>query len=652
MKLAYIPMRIEGSMSPWCFDKKTGSAVGGFLPESAAGRVPAKRIIALGAVMIFLAVSTTWLLLRGERIGEIHQSSMQGRLLAEILAQAADPDFMGDEPARFLQVLECATRNGQVPAGALLDVDGRIITHTDLPRAGGKIDNVEIQGIGARPGSEEMKIALFGKTAGRVLLHPLYSESGTSGTVALLVADPAGGGLDAADLRFFLPAIILILAFGLMNQASIRWAVKPTSDFMNRISNTLEWNGGSEEHSASDPDGSMEDTVTRISDLIETKDGLVIKNRLLSYEKRRMSLILEEFPDGLVVVDSMQEVVFANRRALKILHTGMDAGEKGGINDSKELDRVVEETKKTGQTVIETTLGGVDRNLLVSRIPLDGSGGKSSGTLFTMRDVTAQKVSQRAQAEFLSQVSHELKAPLNTIITFVEELAENGDLPQSERRQYFNTLNSEANRMAQLISNLLQLSRIQLGNLSVRFSLVKPGALVSEQAESLRHHAEGSSIGLRVSVPQNLPALSGDKDLMAVAINNLISNAIKYTSDEGTVTVSAAAEKGGVAISVEDTGIGISIEDQARIFERFYRSENESVQSRSGTGLGLSLVREIVHAHGGKIEVKSVIGEGSCFRLWLPAREAGLKMNIADAPAPAAPEREITRGEKTSPHSG
>ncbi len=422
-----------------------------------------------------------------------------------------------------------------------------------------------------------------------------------------------------------------------MNRASIRWAVKPTSDFMHRISHTLEWKGGSEEPSASDPDGSMENTVSRISDLVETKDGLVIKNRLLGYEKRRMSLILEEFPDGLIVIDSMHEVVFANRRALKILHTKMGAAEKGGINDSKELAGIIRETKKTGQTVIETTRGGTDRNLLVSRIPLAGSGSKSSGTLFTMRDVTAQKASQRAQAEFLSQVSHELKAPLNTIITFVEELAENGDLPPSERKEYFNTLNSEANRMAQLISNLLQLSRIQLGNLSVRFALIKSGTLVREQAESLRRHAEGSGLDLRVSVPHNLSALSGDKDLLAVAINNLISNAIKYTSREGTVTVSAAAESGGIAISVEDTGVGISVEDQSRIFERFYRSEDESVQNRSGTGLGLSLVREIVHAHGGKIEVKSVIGEGSCFRLWLPAREAGTKMNVADASAPVAP---------------
>ncbi len=168
-------------MSPWCFDKKTGSMVGDFHPERAAGRIPAKRTIALGGLMLLLAVSTTWLFLRGERIGEFHQSVMQGRLLAEILAQAADPDFTGDAPARFLRVLECATRNGQVPAGAMLDMDGRIITHTDLARAGGRIDSGEIQGIGARPGSEEMKIALFGKVAGRVFLHPLYSERGKSG---------------------------------------------------------------------------------------------------------------------------------------------------------------------------------------------------------------------------------------------------------------------------------------------------------------------------------------------------------------------------------------------------------------------------------------------------------------------------------------
>ena len=185
--------------------------------------------------------------------------------------------------------------------------------------------------------------------------------------------------------------------------------------------------------------------------------------------------------------------------------------------------------------------------------------------------------------------------------------------------------------MAQLISNLLQLSRIQLGSLSAQRGFVKPSPLVTDQASSLRAAAEDQHLTIETSVPETLPALYGDKDLLGVAITNLITNAIKYTDAGGRISVSAAAVGDGISIEVEDTGIGIPQDEQSRIFERFARSDQERVQERAGSGLGLSLVKEIAEIHDGRVSVESEVGRGSCFRMWLPSREAGTRADVVEA---------------------
>ena len=185
--------------------------------------------------------------------------------------------------------------------------------------------------------------------------------------------------------------------------------------------------------------------------------------------------------------------------------------------------------------------------------------------------------------------------------------------------------------MAQLISNLLQLSRIQLGSLSAQRRFVKPAPLIIDQAGSLRAAAEDRQLTLQVSVPENLPAVHVDKDLLGVAITNLVSNAIKYTPPGGRIVVSASAVSGGISIEVADTGVGIPPDEHARVFEKFTRSEQDWVQEQSGSGLGLSLVKEIAEIHDGQVSLESTEGQGSTFRIWLPCRQAGTRADVVEA---------------------
>lgn len=601
--------------------------------ERPSFRLSRTALLLQGGVLLLLALATAALLQRGESLKSAREEAARGRSLAELVAQAAGPDVTLRDSSRLLRVLEGASRVGELRSAAVLDRRGRVVAHTDVAMTG-RFTGLTTVGPGPLGENRNGAREVFGDHSGPVLFHPLIGSEGSRGVVAIELSEPRSVLSISAVAKYFLPAGILMLAFVVIGQMLVRAAVRPTSLLLDKLSSTLDTKGGEEEAAdavSSGPEEDLDQTVTRIGVLMETKDGLVIKNRLLGYEKRRMELILEGFPDGLLVTNTMKEVVYVNRQAKRYLRlSDGEGGEGPTVQDSAEVARLVREADRAGRSLLIAKVGGTERTVAVTRSPLTKSSGRTAGTLYLMRDVTAQEASQKTQAEFLSQVTHELKAPLNTVTTFVEELAENDELSPDERKEYFNTLNAETGRMAQLISNLLQLSRIQLGNLSANFALVKTGTLIAAQADSLRRHAESRGLTLRAAVPDNLPTVAGDKDLLGVAVTNLISNAIKYTPSGGAVSIEAAAAEGGVAVTVEDTGVGVPEQDHGRIFERFYRSSQEEVQTRGGTGLGLALVREIVEMHGGKVSLESTVGEGSRFRIWIPGREAGSRADVVE----------------------
>ncbi len=594
-----------------------------------------RRVLLQIGVLLLLALATTWLLQRGRAIDEAAQLSARGRSLAELVAQAVGPQVSFEDSPRLLRILECAAREGHITAGAVLDSSGNVLAHTDVARTGMRILLPPL--AASDPGTHlaGQVPMLFGQANGKVLLQPLVSPHGPAGTVALLVPEPPRGIFGRDAMRIFLPAALLLLAFVGLTQATIRWAVRPTAEFLERLAHVLERKAeDGTPDSARSPCGDrvMEDAVTRIHALSAATEKLTIENRVLDYERKRMALILDRLPDGMIVTDALGKVILVNRAAAGLLHIPRDDQGNWSLQQlPAQVDHLLSAAQRSGQTLVTVDEEDHPRQVMVSRIPLSPSGNRAGQTLFALRDMTAQQAAQNAQAEFLSQISHELKAPLNTIVTYVEALADESLLSQEERREFFNTLNAEAMRMARLIGNLLQLSRIQLGNLSAQFGLVKPATLILELTEALRAQAETRGQSLQVDVPENLPALRGDKDLLAVSITNLITNAIKYTPQGGRIAIRATESEGGIVIAVEDSGIGIPEDARARIFERFVRSDQPEVRDTPGSGLGLALVKEIVEIHEGHITVQSQLGAGSVFQIWLPIREVGTRLDIAAA---------------------
>jgi signal transduction histidine kinase len=189
--------------------------------------------------------------------------------------------------------------------------------------------------------------------------------------------------------------------------------------------------------------------------------------------------------------------------------------------------------------------------------------------------------------------------------------------PQAQR-ECFNVIGSEARRLSRLIEEVLSISQLEVGAIRLKRGDVELSRLIREGVKELQGVADEKSIELRLRLPAKLPTLQGDKEKLAVALNNLLGNAIKYAPSGGTVTITCVQNETTAEIEIADTGVGIAPEDQDKIFDKFYRVQSEEVQAQRGTGLGLTTAREIARLHGGDITLRSELGKGSTFLLVLP----------------------------------
>ena len=340
----------------------------------------------------------------------------------------------------------------------------------------------------------------------------------------------------------------------------------------------------------------------------------------LSGERNMLSAVLETMADGVMVVQAGGQVVMANPAAERLFNI------RNGPVQGRSLAETVRD--HTVQTLVSQCLstgqpqqGEVEllrprKALSLAVTPLGDN--RSDEVLLTMHDLTKMRQAESSQREFVSNVSHELRNPLASVKAMVETL-ETGAVEETEVAQDFlNRISQDIDRMNQLVEDLLELSRLEGGQLTLRLAPVDPAALFKEVRAAFEGAAKEQDISLGDIIGEGLPAIEADYDRLRQVLINLVENGLRFTQPGGTLTLGLSQQQDSVKFLVKDTGVGIAAEHLPHIFERFYKVERS--RRDRGTGLGLAIVQQIVEAHGGRVAVESQEGSGSVFSFTIPLR--------------------------------
>ena len=248
-----------------------------------------------------------------------------------------------------------------------------------------------------------------------------------------------------------------------------------------------------------------------------------------------------------------------------------------------------------------------------------------AGMIFAYRNVASELALAKLKSDFVSNVSHELRTPLALIRLYAETLELGRISTAGKHQQYYEIIRKESERLTSLINNILDFSRIEAGKKEYSFRETDVADLVRSTLESYRFEIEQNGFEFEQRIDNNLPPLAVDREAIARSLLNLVNNAVKYSAGKKYLGVHLYRRDGNVNLEVEDHGIGIPAKEQHKIFEKFYRVGDPLVHNTKGSGLGLSLVRHIVLAHGGQVAVESSPGRGSKFIIILPVQNSALQ---------------------------
>jgi signal transduction histidine kinase len=370
----------------------------------------------------------------------------------------------------------------------------------------------------------------------------------------------------------------------------------------------------------------LDQASARIRDLERDSMAGVAHGRLLEYGSHKMQAVLQCLPDGLLVLDPAGDITFASGKIEPLL--GVPVGDvlsqpvDAWCHDP-ELRAMLGRFRGAGgdsrsQATIEFNPVNVpDKRLWATAQSLQGDAkGMRFGALVVLRDATREHLARQAGNDFVAHVAHELKSPLNVIGMYGEMLADTGD-DETLRVEAVNVIQDEVERMTGLVSNLLNVSKLEMGAMRPERHRVKLDDLLRDAWQHARTRAEAKGIRLELQVPRDIAAVAIDKDLFRIALNNLLGNAIKYNQAGGSVVLAAEEAGSDVVISVRDSGIGMAAQDVARVMEKFYRVAETGENARGGHGLGLYLAKQIVELHHGQLTLESELGHGSTFAIHL-----------------------------------
>jgi two-component system, OmpR family, phosphate regulon sensor histidine kinase PhoR len=342
------------------------------------------------------------------------------------------------------------------------------------------------------------------------------------------------------------------------------------------------------------------------------------------------SALIDSTLDGICLTDEDGEVLISNRPLRRIsVEVGLPLS--GTVPErllavadkmaepERYRERMRELAKVTGaSTIDEFEVAGTGRVFRGYTAPVSNPDGSFAGRVWTLREVTADRELDRMRDAFVATVSHELRTPLTSISGFLEMMHEEEQGLGESGRHYLEVIRRGAERLHALVEDLLLVAQIEAKRVELQLGPVDIAELTSRSVEAMRPSASDKGVTLEL-VTDHPPIVHGDRNRLTQVLDNLVSNAIKFTNDGGAVRVSVAAAAGDVRLVVADTGIGVPVEEQGQVFSRFFRASTATRLAIPGTGLGLAISRALIEQHGGTITLTSEEGEGTQVVVILPS---------------------------------
>jgi len=344
----------------------------------------------------------------------------------------------------------------------------------------------------------------------------------------------------------------------------------------------------------------------------------------MSREKNKVEAILTNMTDGIIAVNAEGVVIHANPAAYKIFNIREEDLYNRNFDDAAEkLDLGITFNDILNDSDKNYNILSINNLIIkISVVQIINEQNKAEGAMLVLQDVTEQEKLDKMRKEFVANVSHELRTPLTTIRSYTETLLD-GALDNKEYTlNFLKVINSESERMTRLVKDLLQLSKLDYDKMEWNMKSLSILNILRDCVVKMEMAAKQKNQSLSFEAIGELCEINGDKDRIEQVIINIISNAIKYTPENGSIKVTAKRLKDSVEIRIADSGIGIPKDDLPRLFERFYRVDKARSRSMGGTGLGLSIAKNIVEAHKGSIRIESEYGKGSEVIINFPCEES------------------------------
>ena len=349
----------------------------------------------------------------------------------------------------------------------------------------------------------------------------------------------------------------------------------------------------------------------------------------ITTDRNRLATVFTCMVEGVVDVDMDQNILHINEAAVRML----SINEKDSLGKplwleirNQEIISALDKAIKTSsvmktQTRLDHEL--VQRVVDIYAASLSDDQGEPIGAVLVLHDITDLKNLERVRTDFVANASHELKTPITAIRGLTETIIDDDQVDKETMVHFLKRVHAQSLRLSQLVGDLMTISRLESSDSREDFTKINFADLIRRALRAALSTAEQKGHTLVADLPEKDIELYGDRQNLSQLLDNLIDNAMKYTTESGTINITLKVEGQTALLEVTDSGIGISPQHQKRVFERFYRVDKARSQSLGGTGLGLSIVKNIVEKHGGTVSVRSQLGSGSTFIIRLPMDNAG-----------------------------